>query len=94
MKSVLQSVAVIGMVVFGCSAEFAAAEGIFPDKNLEKVVRKYVFEKRNNDEPIVADDVINIGGPENGRVVANPNVVFNHDGARVDSRSARSVPPR
>ena len=23
--------------------------GIFPDKNLEKAVRKYVFEKRNNE---------------------------------------------
>jgi len=41
-------------------ASMAAAEGIFPDKNLEAVVRKYVFEKRNNQEPIVEDDVVNI----------------------------------
>ena len=30
---------------------------IFPDKNLEKAVRKFVFEKRYNDEPIGAEDV-------------------------------------
>ena len=38
-----------------------AAEGeeksIFPDKNLEKAVRKFVFEKRNNDKPIVESDI-------------------------------------
>jgi internalin A len=59
-KSVLQSVAVIGVMVSCCLAEHAAAEGIFPDKNLEKVVRKYVFEKRDNDKPIVEEDVVNI----------------------------------
>lgn len=59
-KSVLQSVAVIGMVVLSCSADVVVAEGIFPDKNLEKVVRKYVFEKRDNEMPIVEDDVVNI----------------------------------
>lgn len=30
---------------------------IFPDKNLEKAVRKFVFEKRHNEEPITAEDV-------------------------------------
>ncbi len=30
---------------------------IFPDKALEKAVRAEVFSKRNNDEPITADDV-------------------------------------
>jgi len=30
---------------------------VFPDKNLEAVVRKYVFAKRDNDEPITAEDV-------------------------------------
>ena len=35
-------------------------ESIFPDKNLEKAVRPYVFAKRNNEEPITAEDVINI----------------------------------
>jgi internalin A len=59
-NSALQSVAVIGIVVSCCSAEFASAEGIFPDKNLEKVIRKYVFEKRDNDKPIAEDDVVNI----------------------------------
>jgi hypothetical protein len=35
----------------------AHAQSIFPDANLEKAVRKQVFAKRFNDEPIVADDV-------------------------------------
>ena len=33
---------------------------IFPDKNLEAVVRRNVFEKRDNDEPLTAKDVENI----------------------------------
>ena len=33
---------------------------IFPDANLEAAVRNYVFEKRNNSEPITADDVASI----------------------------------
>ena len=44
------------------AAEAAEApkEPIFPDKNLEAVVRKSVYAKRNNDEPITEDDVLNI----------------------------------
>ncbi len=38
----------------------APAQSIFPDKNLEKAVRQQVFAKRNNNEPITADDVKNI----------------------------------
>ena len=38
----------------------AADDSIFPDKNLEAVVRTYVFEKRNNEEPITDKDVENI----------------------------------
>ncbi len=38
----------------------AMAQSIFPDKNLEAAVRREVFEKRNNDQPITADDVKNI----------------------------------
>ena len=37
-----------------------SADDLFPDKNLEAVVRQYVFEKRNNDMPLVEDDVKNI----------------------------------
>ena len=36
------------------------AQSIFPDKNLEKVVRRYVFAKRNNEESLSVDDVENI----------------------------------
>src|SRR6478672_10016276 len=37
-----------------CAAEDAP---LFPDKNLEKAVRKHVFEKRDNDKPLVEADV-------------------------------------
>jgi len=33
------------------------APPLFPDKNLEKAVRKHVFEKRDNDKPLVEADV-------------------------------------
>src|SRR3954463_10691090 len=36
------------------------AESIFPDKNLEAAVRKFVFEKRDNDKPIVESDVVQL----------------------------------
>lgn len=36
------------------------AQDLFPDKNLEAVVRKEVFEKRYNTDPITAEDVKNI----------------------------------
>ncbi len=35
-------------------------QSIFPDKNLEAAVRKAVFSKRYNDEPILAEDVAQI----------------------------------
>ena len=33
---------------------------IFPDKNLEAAVRKFVFEKRDNDKPLVEADLANL----------------------------------
>jgi internalin A len=33
------------------------APPLFPDKNLEKAVRKHVFEKRDNDKPLVEADI-------------------------------------
>ena len=33
---------------------------LFPDKNLEKAVRKFVFEKRDNDKPLVEADVASL----------------------------------
>jgi internalin A len=38
----------------------SAADDLFPDKNLEAVVRQYVFEKRNKPDPLVEADVANI----------------------------------
>ena len=37
-----------------------AADDLFPDKNLEAVVRQQVFEKRNKPDPLVEADVVNI----------------------------------
>src|SRR5688572_2792437 len=36
------------------------ADDLFPDKNLEAVVRQQVFEKRNKPEPLVEADVQNV----------------------------------
>jgi internalin A len=53
------------VTLFSCvSSSFLAqvgwAQDVFPDKNLEAAVRREVFEKRYNTEPITADDVKNI----------------------------------
>src|SRR3954453_5166999 len=42
------------------AAESTNQPPIFPDKKLEAAVRKYVFEKRETDKPIVEADVVNI----------------------------------
>jgi internalin A len=44
------AVAVVGL----CEAQ---GQSIFADKNLEAVVRQYVFEKRNSDAPLTEEDV-------------------------------------
>lgn len=36
------------------------AKALFPDKNLEAVVRREVFEKRNKKDPLTKEDVVNI----------------------------------
>ena len=40
--------------------EKAPEVSIFPDKNLEDVVRQSVYEKRNTDKPITAEDVVDV----------------------------------
>lgn len=52
--------AVLSMSTLSLVSELIAQDSIFPDKNLEALVRKYVFEKQNTDKPIVEDDVVNI----------------------------------
>jgi hypothetical protein len=42
------------------AAEAPAQPPLFPDKKLEAAVRKYVFDKRDTDKPIIEADVINI----------------------------------
>src|SRR5436853_6577326 len=41
-------------------AGVASAQDLFADKALTAVVRQYVFEKKNNDMPLVESDVVNI----------------------------------
>src|SRR5687767_125907 len=56
-KNLVVVVLSIGSLVLAVPA---SAQSIFPDKNLESTVRKFVFEKRNNDMPITEEDVVNI----------------------------------
>ncbi|MCU0707898.1 MAG: leucine-rich repeat domain-containing protein [Pirellula sp.] len=51
---------VVFAVVAGGIAPWADAQDLFPDKGLEAAVRREVFEKRYNSEPITVDDVKNI----------------------------------
>ncbi len=52
---------VLGMIIFGSVAiENVLAEDLFPDKKLEAIVRKNVFEKRDSKAPLVEKDVENI----------------------------------
>ena len=53
----------LGLLALSClffSASMSWAQDLFPDKGLEAVVRREVFEKRYNSEPLTADDVKNI----------------------------------
>jgi Leucine Rich repeats (2 copies) len=52
--------AVLSVSMLSLISGATAQDSIFPDKNLEAVVRAYVFEKRNSDKPIVEADVVNI----------------------------------
>src|SRR5438045_8998077 len=42
------------------SADSSSDAPVFKDKNLEKAVRKFVFDKRDNDKPITESDVANL----------------------------------
>jgi internalin A len=48
------------LLLFSLATANAPADDLFPDKNLEAVVRQYVFEKRNKPDPLVEADVVNI----------------------------------
>src|SRR6185295_9066353 len=53
----------IGVLLIGLSWATGAAEPepkLFPDKNLEAAVRKFVFEKRDNDKPLTEADLENL----------------------------------
>lgn len=55
-----------------------AADSIFPDKALEAAVRRYVFKKRNNDEPLNEEDVKNIS------TISFKGFTFDLDSKRVE----------
>ena len=48
------------VLTFSLLATRADDAPLFPDKNLEKAVRKHVFEKRDNDKPLVEADVASL----------------------------------
>ena len=50
----------IAAALIGVACVSPIAAQIFPDANLEAAVRHYVFDKRNNSEPITAEDVASI----------------------------------
>lgn len=54
-----------------------AADSIFQDQALEEAVRRYVFEKRNNDEPLDENDVQNIS------TISFKGFTFDRHGKRV-----------
>src|SRR2546425_13281138 len=54
---------VSAMLLVGYALRLQSADTnalIFPDSNLEKAVRKFVFEKRDNDKPLVEADLVNL----------------------------------
>jgi len=53
-------VALFAIALLSFAARPATADDLFPDKNLEAVVRQYVFEKRMKTDPLVEADVANI----------------------------------
>src|SRR5437660_4710879 len=48
------------LAVRSAGADSSSEAPVFKDKNLEKAVRKFVFDKRDNDKPIVETDVANL----------------------------------
>ena len=62
---IMKLLAFVFLLAF-CSSLASAAESpppekpIFKDKKLEAAVRKFIFEKRDNDKPIVEADLVNL----------------------------------
>jgi len=56
----LQRIAAFALTLAVTPSSFAFCDDLFPDKGLEAVVRREVFEKRYNTEPLTEADVKNI----------------------------------
>jgi Leucine-rich repeat (LRR) protein len=48
------------------AASYAAETPVFKDRNLEKAVRKFVFEKRDSDKPLVESDLVDLSTVQAG----------------------------
>lgn len=60
-KSLLSGFSAVFLSIsFAIQAQVAICDDLIPDKNLETVVRREVFDKRYNTEPLTAEDVKNI----------------------------------
>ncbi|MCH7729091.1 MAG: leucine-rich repeat domain-containing protein [Planctomycetes bacterium] len=77
MQTQIRQITTLMLVSLVCAAT-ALAEGIFPDKALESAVRQYVFEKRNNKEPLNEKDVETIS------TIKFKGYTFTLDGKRVE----------
>ncbi len=77
MQTQIRQITTLMLVSLVCAAT-AFAEGIFPDKALESAVRQYVFEKRNNKEPLNEKDVETIS------TIKFKGYTFTLDGKRVE----------
>jgi hypothetical protein len=65
MNRLIDNLALLGFLSLSVNIAPAAeadapAKSLFLDKNLEAAVRKYVFDKRDNDKPLVEADLINL----------------------------------
>jgi internalin A len=61
MKRLIKSLAWSLLLVLAATTRSAEPEQrLFPDKNLEAAVRKFVFEKRDNDKPLTEADLANL----------------------------------
>ncbi len=58
--SPVAAIAFLSLVLPVSLVSMVRADDLFPDKNLEAAVRREVFEKRYNSEPLTAEDVKNI----------------------------------
>ncbi len=85
MKIRVHPIALLFSAVCLVSTSSIVAEGLFPDKVLEGVVRHEVFEKRNSKEPLTEKDVENIS------TIRYKGYTFTLDGEKVQRDKIKSL---